>query len=201
MRPTALLAGALVAACTRSTDGAAGSPAPSATTAATSPSTTSSAVASASASASAAASASAPFTAPTLHAVTCPPAEPSPASEALPGCEHCPPGQYCRRFDVHGNHFGTCAKNECRGDADCKGALCNCTAPTSCYPGNCRSSADCGGRECVPDRWRYGHGSGIYCRTDRDTCKTHADCTAQQECAYLGDHWGCRPTTPAPPPG
>ncbi len=182
MRPAAAVGLVLVVACTKPTEGTVSATSP------TSAPTSSS-------------SATGPLGPAVFHPITCPPPPARPPRPATRGCESCADGEFCQPFEDHGRTFGTCMKSACNGDADCRGALCVCGPPNRCFPGNCRSSADCGGRECAPDRWRYGHGQGVYCRTDRDTCKLHEDCSPDQECAYLADHWGCRPTTPAPPPG
>lgn len=117
------------------------------------------------------------------------------------GCEKCAPDEHCKRVDLRGRVFGVCAKSTCEKDSDCPGQLCACGPPNECVPGNCRGPEDCGGRECAPDRWRYGHGRGVYCRTDRDECATHAHCGPGRECAYVGGRWACRTEIPAPPPG
>jgi hypothetical protein len=141
-----------------------------------------------------------------FHALTCP----TPNREApLPGpigggCTahtECKPGEFCELVSVHGTDIGSCRKSACKGDVDCKGALCMCGPPSQCLPGNCRSAEDCGGRDCDFDRGRYGHGQGRWCRTAKDSCKSHDDCAKGNECTYLGDSWGCRIEVPAPPPG
>lgn len=140
------------------------------------------------------------FAAPQLRPVACADA-PAARGDVPEGCEQCAPGEHCKRMDLRGRVVGVCAKSTCAKDADCPGALCACGPPNECVPGNCRGPEDCGGRECAPDRWRYGHGTGTYCRTDRDECATHAHCGKGHECAYVGGRWACRAETPAPPPG
>lgn len=136
-----------------------------------------------------------------FHPQTCPkPESPAPKSP-LEGCKDCKKDEHCRQESMRGRTYGRCEKSTCQKDADCKGALCWCGPPNRCAAGNCRSADDCGGRECAPDRWRYGHGSGQFCRTKDDTCKTHEECGADQECAFVGEKWACRKATPAPPPG
>lgn len=135
-----------------------------------------------------------------FHPQACPKPT-TPPKSAQEGCERCQKDEYCYAEHVRGRTFGRCMKSACQKDADCKGGLCNCGPPNQCGIGNCRSAEDCGGRECAADRWRYGHGHGQYCRTKDDACKTHDDCGADQECAYNGEKWACRKTTPAPPPG
>ena len=139
----------------------------------------------------------------TFHPQTCPPASAAPPALPPPdeGCEACKKGEFCKSYSVRGRTFGRCERSTCEKDADCGGALCACGPPNTCVPGNCRDADDCGGLECAADRWRYGHGTGMYCRTSNDDCKTHADCGKGKECAYESGRWTCRPEIPAPPPG
>lgn len=143
---------------------------------------------------------SAPYSDAKLRAVACPKVAPELVAVES-GCEKCAPDEHCKRMDLRGRVFGVCAKSTCEKDADCPGQLCACGPPNECVPGNCRGPEDCGGRECAADRWRYGHGRGTYCRTDRDECATHAHCGEGRECAYVGGRWACRTEIPAPPPG
>lgn len=136
-----------------------------------------------------------------FHPQTCAKPTTPPPKSPHEGCLDCKKDEHCYVEHVRGRAFGRCVKSTCEKDADCKGALCQCGPPNRCVAGDCRSAEDCGGRECAPDRWRYGHGSGTFCRTKDDSCKTHDDCGAEQECAFTGGKWACRPTTPAPPPG
>lgn len=146
-----------------------------------------------------------------FHPESCPPNDggtrhlvddfPSATNHVAEGCKSCKPGEFCQVFHSHGQAFGNCRRSDCQKDADCKGGLCVCGPPNLCQAGNCRSAADCGGRECVPDRWRSGHGHGQFCRTKDDTCKAHQDCGPGRECAYIGGKWDCRKETPPPPPG
>lgn len=130
----------------------------------------------------------APFGPAVLHPRSCP-ADDGPRGSALPGCAHCAADERCREENVHGTVIGTCAKSECRGDGDCKNALCSCSSPTRCVPGNCRDAADCGGRECA-----FGQ-----CRTASDTCARNADCRRGEECASDGLRFRCRPEIVLPP--
>ena len=134
-----------------------------------------------------------------LRQQTCPPPVAPPRS-TLEGCDKCQKDEYCFEEHVRGRKFGRCTKSTCQKDADCKGGLCRCGPPNVCVAGDCRGPEDCGGRDCATDRWRYGHGSGTFCRTKDDTCKTHDECGPDQECAFSGK-WSCRRATPPPPPG
>ncbi len=117
------------------------------------------------------------------------------------GCESCKPDEHCKVTSLRGRNIGECKKSTCQKDADCPGMLCACGPPNECVTGNCRGPEDCGGRECVPNRGRYGHGTGTFCRTKNDTCRTHTDCGEGKECSYSATGWSCVPETPPPPAG
>lgn len=140
-----------------------------------------------------------------LRARTCPTqtdAGELPLRDPIRGCESCKPGEHCKTFSYHGVESGQCQRSTCEKDADCGGrGLCRCGPPNECVVGNCRDENDCGGRECRPDRWRYGHGEGSFCRTKDDTCTSHDACGTGKECAYVRGAWRCRDEVRAPPPG
>lgn len=94
--------------------------------------------------------------------------------------------------------------DNCLRDAECgPDARCACgdppaNGPNACIPGNCRTDADCGGLSCAQGN------EGKFCRTPRDTCRTHEDCASPQQFRICDYHtsskaWTCRVIVPRPP--
>lgn len=142
---------------------------------------------------------SAPYTPAKLRQVVCGDASSPDLQEQSGQCPSCEAGTHCTISYIRGQPVGACVKSNCAGDADCPGALCVCGPPNRCIPGNCRGPGDCGGRECAPGA-RYG-GGGTFCRTEADTCATHAHCGQGMECRYENGHFRCAKEPPPPPAG
>lgn len=111
----------------------------------------------------------------------------------------CGSGMRCACGDGKGQNRNQCvALDTCLSDKDCgTEALCVCGSapgPNTCRPGNCRTDAECG----------TGFACEQYCRSARDTCRKHTDCTAPTGmypvCTYLPEThaFGCRAMHPPP---
>lgn len=98
----------------------------------------------------------------------------------------------------------SCRYDVCRDAQDCAtGEACICQVArfggvprNLCMTSNCRSDADCGpGGFCSPSYGSCGVPGGTigyFCRTLRDTCVEHEDCSdGKGLCIYQGDRWGC----------
>lgn len=101
-------------------------------------------------------------------------------------------GQYCR------------CDYACASDSDCKqGEVCVCgdalggNHHSQCVPAKCKSDAECGDRTCGLSVYFNGCSEAVTlaCHTDKDTCKTDADCTNGEDCALNADSgaWTCQP--------